>query len=51
MKTKENLIGNAKINLVDFGFASEYIDKETSGHIPKSEVEVFRGNMIFSSLN
>ena len=39
------------INLVDYGFASPYLDKTTGRHIPKEEVETFRGNMIFASLN
>ena len=39
------------VNLVDYGFASPYLDKVTGRHIHKQEVETFRGNMIFASLN
>ena len=39
------------INLVDYGFASAYVDKTTGKHIAKTEVDTFRGNMIFASLN
>ena len=38
------------INLVDYGFASTYLD-ETKKHLPKAEVSTFRGNLIFGSLN
>ena len=46
-----NCFESCYINLVDFGFATRYTDPETGQHINKEEVEVFRGNMIFASLN
>lgn len=39
-----------KIRLIDFGFASKYIDKN-GNHIPLTETQVFRSNMIFASVN
>jgi len=46
-----NCFENCSINLVDFGFATRYIDPVTGRHIEKQEVEIFRGNMIFASIN
>ncbi len=48
---EENALADASLHLVDFGFATRYIDKLTGLHIQKDEVETFRGNMIFGSLN
>jgi hypothetical protein len=42
---------NTSINLVDFGFATRYIDEHTGKHLEPQHVDVFRGNMIFSSFN
>ena len=52
---QKNLSGNCfedcEIHLVDFGFAKQYIDKKTKAHIEQNDVDSFRGNMIFASLN
>lgn len=60
---KKDCFANASINLVDFGFATKYVEKKRSSrkdtsaedsapvHMSKTEVDVFRGNMIFSSTN
>ena len=37
------------MRLVDFGFATRYMDECTGKHIIKQEVQTFRGNMMFSS--
>ena len=47
----EKDLQDSSIHLVDFGFATRYIDKETKQHISENEVDTFRGNMIFGSLN
>jgi len=39
-----------EIRLVDFGFAARYMTKE-GHHIPQDEVDVFRSNMIFATVN
>ena len=39
------------LNIVDYGFASPYVDEKTKRHIAKGEVAEFRGNIVFSSLN
>ena len=52
-----NAFENVSINLVDFGFATKFVEqnKTESGskiiHKKKEEIEIFRGNMIFSSIN
>ena len=59
LKLDNILIGDHKssysslheIRLCDFGFAIRYIDKKTKKHFEPSEVEVFRSNMIFASVN
>ena len=38
-----------EIRLVDFGFAAKFM--ENGKHIPEEEVDVFRSNMIFASVN
>ena len=52
---QKNLAGNCfedcEFHLVDFGFAKQYIDMKTKVHVEQTEVESFRGNMIFASLN
>jgi len=48
---EENVLADASLHLVDFGFATRFINKSTGLHIEEDEVETFRGNMIFGSLN
>ena len=36
--------------MVDFGFATQYLDKNGE-HLPQVGVEVFRSNMIFATIN
>jgi len=47
-KNKEESLHN--IRLIDFGFASQYIDKN-GNHLPLTETQIFRSNMIFASIN
>lgn len=42
---------SSSLHMVDFGFASRYIDSQTQEHIEQGEVETFQGNLIFGSLN
>ena len=37
--------------MVDFGFATTYINEETGEHLPPTKTHLFRGNLFFSSLN
>ena len=46
-----DIFRDCTINLVDFGFASTYLDKNTNTHLPKMPIQTFRGNLIFASLN
>jgi len=39
-----------EIRLVDFGFASKFIDKDGQ-HIKLTNTEIFRGNMVFASVS
>ena len=58
LKMDNILVGNFKscesslykIRLCDFGFACRYQDKH-GRHLEQSDVDVFRSNMIFASLN
>jgi len=47
-KNKEDSMHN--IRLIDFGFASKYLDKD-GNHLPLTETQVFRSNMIFASIH
>ena len=59
LKPENILIGNHKssssslheIRLCDFGFASRYINKETGEHYQEKNDNVFKGNIMFSSVN
>lgn len=43
--------GDCTFHLIDFGFASRYLDKETHQHLDQVDTDLFQGNLIFSSLN
>ena len=59
LKLANILVGNHKgsssslneLRLCDFGFASKFIDEATGKYYEEDETDVFRGNMIFASLN
>lgn len=36
--------------LIDFGMSSEYLDND-GNHIPKKDLQYFKGNLMFASLN
>lgn len=40
-----------KLTLVDFGFATRYMDHKTNEHKPQKQINCFRGNLLFSSKN
>lgn len=46
----DNAFSNVSLNLIDFGFATKYLDKEGS-HLPEKHIELFQGNLIFSSVS
>lgn len=39
----------ASIHIIDFGFCTPYIDFKTGNHVPKEQLDAFRGNLLFSS--
>lgn len=49
--TDENIFESHSVNIIDFGFATRFLDKKTKAHLDKDEIDVFRGNMVFASLN
>lgn len=53
-QVNECLFDKLNVNLIDFGFASSYIEQDDSGrlcHIQKGYKDLFQGNILFSSLN
>ena len=46
-----NIFEGCSIHIVDFGFSSEYVNKETGEHLEQNEVKTFKGNLIFASLS
>ena len=46
---KGNCFQNISINLVDFGFATQYIDPLTGKHCAQEVENYFRGNLLFAS--
>lgn len=49
--TDNNIFEEHSVNIIDFGFATRYLDKKTKVHFDKEEIDVFRGNMVFASVN
>ena len=39
-----------KVRLIDFGMSTKYL-KEDGTHAPKKKVQIFKGNLVFSSKN
>ena len=39
------------INIIDFGFATPYLEEDGTIHVKKSKLDYFNGNMIFSNVN
>ena len=44
IKTNDNIFESFKVNLIDFGFATEYLDQDTGEHLRKKQLDMFRGN-------
>lgn len=44
-----NIFKDTKLALIDYGFATRYIDKKKNEHIKKYEVDLFQGNLMFGS--
>lgn len=49
--SQSDIFKENSVNMIDFGFATRYIDKKTKEHLDKEEINTFRGNMVFASLN
>ena len=49
--SNDNFFDSLNINIIDFGFATPYIDLKSKVHLDKIQLDIFRGNMEFSSLN
>lgn len=47
--TDHNCFDGIKLSLIDYGFATRFIDPKKNQHIKKSEVDVFQGNLMFGS--
>ena len=47
----EDIFYSYNVNMIDMGFATRYIDKNSGQHISKKYVETYHGNLFFSSLN
>lgn len=44
-----NCFENCSLNLIDFGFATRWVDKKTGKHIEETTLSKFKGNIMFSS--
>ena len=45
------MFSESTFHLIDFGFSTRYKDRKSGEHIKQKEVEKFKGNMIFGSVN
>ena len=50
-KVNSDIFDSANINIIDFGFASPYLEDDGNTHIKKKKVDLFQGNAMFSSMN
>ena len=50
-KTDDDIFDMINVNLIDFGYITKYQDSTTKEHISKSKVDMFRGNIVFSSVH
>lgn len=52
-KSSKNIFETHSVNIIDFGFATPYLDldHESRQHLSKYEVDMFRGNLVFASPN
>jgi serine/threonine protein kinase len=46
----ENAFANVSLNLIDFGFATKFVDRD-GNHLPERHIDMFQGNLIFSSVS
>ena len=49
--TNIDIFEKMNINIIDYGFATPYLEKLTKRHIIVSNIGTFRGNIVFSSVN
>ena len=51
LKKRDGEVGlTPRVLIIDYGMTTEYLD-QNGNHIPKDEVEYFRGNLMFASLS
>ena len=50
-EANETIFDKCNVNIIDFGFATSFVDSTTGEHIKKEEVDAYRGNFYFSSTN
>ena len=51
MVTHEDIFDLHEVTIIDFGFATPYLDRRTKKHLDKRIVNKFWGNMVFSSVH
>ena len=51
MTTDDNIFEKHAVHIIDFGFATRYLHRGSREHLSKKLLDVFRGNIEFSSLN
>lgn len=51
VNTKTDIFGALGVRLIDFGFATEFLDRKTGSLKNKERLDLFRGNIIFSTAN
>ena len=50
-KTDDDIFDMLDVNLIDFGYTTKYEDPTTKEHIGQSKLDMFRGNIVFSSVH
>ena len=50
-KSDGDIFLNNNVNIIDFGFATQYLEEDEKTHVKKTILDSFRGNLVFSSMN
>lgn len=50
-KSDDDIFINNNVNIIDFGFATRYLEEDNESHVKKTTLDSFRGNLVFSSMN
>ena len=51
LESNDDIFEDNNVNIIDFGYATSYLRSDGKRHIKKQDLDAFRGNIMFSSMN